>query len=80
MAQQEEVKVSGKGEPQLNSDEWLMYESLTAAASQGGTPAGQSLFDFFANVHQKVTQNVTEMHVLAAQSGELRQALLAKQH
>ena len=49
----------------MSSDDWAMYDCLKSAAYGKGPENGTaSLKDFFCNVHSKVTQNVTEKHLL----------------
>lgn len=55
----------------LTSDEWAMYKCLKNSSIEEGS----SLHEFFGNVHEKITNNVAEKHLLAAQSQDLKDSL-----
>ena len=51
------------GAPQLSDDEWAIYECLKNSMEDK-----TSLQEFFGNVHEKITSNVAEKHMIASQS------------
>lgn len=64
----------------MSSDDWAMYDCLKSAAYGKGPENGTaSLKDFFCNVHNKVTQNVTEKHLLGQQLQDLKTGLASKE-
>ena len=60
-------------EPKLSNDEWVIYECLKDSFSPDKKNAKKcnGLREFLLNVHQKITQNLTEKQLLTKQSIEL---------